>query len=187
MTYPTNWVAGGSETECGSGSLRKNMPQIIKHLPRILKVEYGNALSEPGGPSIVELGCGDLNFAKACGLLTMSYRGFDIKRRDSWNDLPANVECFEANIVDLKIETNVLVVRDVFIHLPTKDILKVLSQVKYDILISTLYVGADNSKRSDKPESGYQPLDLRVKPFNLNLDLMIQEHAADKYLGIFYN
>lgn len=182
--YPAIWKKT-EETECGSGSEERNMRQVIKHLPRVLYSEFENDQF-----SVIELGCGDMNFASKCGLHVpnIQYTGYDILERDSWKNLPPNARGEVADISNLEvIRADVVVVRDVFIHLPTPLVKTILSRIISRLLVSTLYVGADNSKRNTRPDSQFYPIDLRTNPFNLSPDLLIQEHAPNKYLGVFIN
>ncbi len=179
MQFPRFWSGGGNETVCGAGSMVQNMRPVIRWLPDIVR-----------GRSVVELGCGDLNFARnaifgTCG----HYTGYDIERRASWGvrlpDDPFHV-LHEANILDLReIAADVVVVRDVFIHLTNQQIHSILGSISCDLLISTTYIGANNRKRLIAPSAGFQALDLTESPFDLNCEMLIQEHAKNKFLGVF--
>lgn len=187
--FPVEWAGGiRSGTVCGAGSAVGNMRQVMKHVPRVLYSEYGHVLNSPiEGPKIIEIGCGDLNFAKACGLLISDYHGYDILKRDTWDFTPIHCKLKEIDINKVaSFDADVIIARDVFIHLPTVMVQQLLSKMRYSILFSTIYLGADNKNRALKPSAGFQPLDLRKPPFNMKCELLIQEHDPDKYLGVFY-
>jgi hypothetical protein len=152
------------------------MQEVIARLPAILK--------EKNPSVIIELGCGDLNFARhALFQSGAQYRGFDIKSHPSWEAY----DCTESNILDVRQFTaEIVVARDVFIHLPNEMILQVLRKTRCDWFISTTYPGADNSKRMDKPSAGYRALDLTKEPFNFpQPETLIPEHSKGKFLGVF--
>ena len=179
--FPIKWFGGDpNETVCGAGSMVANMGPVIKWLSSVVK-----------DGSVIELGCGDLNFAKnAVFENCYSYVGYDIQKRDSWDEAwireSPRISLYEANILDLtNISADIIIARDVFIHLTNEQTLSILGNLKFELLVSTTYFGANNKKRMNSPSAGFQALDLTTAPFNLNCELLIQEHAANKFLGVF--
>lgn len=178
VKYPTDWPGGKPETSCGSGSMVANMQQVIRWLPPILEEIDG---------SILELGCGDLNFAQ--NVLSHHYRpnylGIDIKSRPEWAAFH-DLKTAEGDITTIPVfNAKVIIARDVFIHLPTVTVASILKRIQAEYLIATTYPGANNEKRSKKPDPGFQPIDLSAKPFGLTADLLIQEHTKGKFLGVY--
>jgi len=81
IKYPSFWTSGGIETVCGCGSMVKNMTNVIKQIPEIFKKFDIN--------NVLEIGCGDLNFAKHCILnQNINYTGVDITRFKTWDNYP---------------------------------------------------------------------------------------------------
>lgn len=184
--FPTNWHGGGNETECGAGSKVANMQPAIKWLPRIL-----NSIN-PNLEPVMELGCGDLNFALNAIIPyhAADYWGMDIKERPTWSKQLTcwpKIRLLEENICnpDVGFVAHTVIVRDVFIHLTTKQVQDIISRIKANYLIATTYTGAWNTKRGAAPNAGFMPIDMAAAPFNLKSELLIQEHAPNKFLGVY--
>ena len=183
--FPIAWGRKGVEgTVCGSGSTKNFMREVIFKLP-----EY---IGRMGNPTVLELGCGDLNFALLAGLLDMPYTGIDLESRDTWKKYP-HVTLIEDNIVKGKKfgQFDVIICRDVFIHLPTDMVLNIVNRIKREVkpklMAFTTYVDADNYKRMTKPDAAYKAIDMESVPFGLGAATNhIKEHSENKYLGLWY-
>lgn len=174
--YPTQWYGGGAETSCGAGSMVRNMGPVIEQVPKII--------AELQPELIFELGCGDLNFAKHAVLPSgVQYRGMDIRRHDSWE----GHDITEGDIMEARqFSADLIIARDVFIHLPNDMILQVMEKMRCKWLLSTTYPGADNDLRHKMPSAGFMALDLNTRPFLLSFPKkLIPEHAKGKFLGLF--
>lgn len=179
VDYPVFWFGGGDETPCGGGSKVINMQNAIREVPRILR--------DFEVTSIMELGCGDLNFAKnAIFPSGIPYVGADIQRRETWDNYP-NLELIEANAEEMTgFEADLVICRDFFIHLPTEAALGIMNKIKARLLLATSYDKADNAKRMDKPSAGFRAIDMTTAPFKLGKpERRIEEYVKGKYLGLW--
>jgi hypothetical protein len=174
-----NWTGGGEETPCGCGSMVKNMTNVIKEMPEILKKFNIN--------SIIEIGCGDLNFAKHCILNSnVNYTGIDLDRFKTWNNYK-NITLIQKNIEEFeKIESQMVICRDVFIHLPNKIIENILKKIKCEFLLATNSNIENNSNRQKIICSGYSPINMEIEPFNLGKPILnIEECSKGKNLSLW--
>lgn len=189
-SFPTHWAGGGSETDCGGGSTAASLENAIKYTQMWLEYHFRDYQYPE---KIISLGCGDLAFdAPAIINYVTEYVGIDIQRRDTWKSQEQfmSVKLLESSILDpppefQTYEADVVVARDVFIHLPTKMVQQVMARVRAGYLLATTYPGADNNKRIPAPSHGFSPLDMAAPPFKLKQELLIQEHAPGKFLGVF--
>lgn len=179
IEYPSFWTSGGAETVCGCGSMVKNMTNVIKQIPEILKQFDIN--------NVLEIGCGDLNFAKHCVLnQNVNYTGVDITRFKTWDDYP-NLNLIQKNIQEFeKIESQMIICRDLFIHLPNEIILNILKKIKCDFLLTTNYLVKDNSNRKKNICGSYSPINIEIEPFNLGKPILsIKEYSEGKALSLW--
>lgn len=177
--YPTSWFGGGNETPCGGGSKVINMQNAIREVPRIIR--------DFEIKSVMELGCGDLNFAKNAVFPSgVSYVGADIQRRDTWDSFP-NLELIEANAEEMTgFAADMVICRDFFIHLPTTAALGIMKKIKAKWLLATSYDKAANAKRMDRPSAGFHAIDMTAPPFSLGKpERRIEEYVKGKYLGLW--
>lgn len=179
MKFPTNWWGGGIESECGAGSKAANMVAVSKELPPLLK--------ELAPQNILEIGCGDLNFAKYAVLPTgIPYSGVDIKKRSTWKSFSQCTLSEKDVTQESSFEADLIIARDFFIHLPNVMVLQILWNLKCKWLLSTTYPGANNFLRMKSPSAGFEALDLATSPFDLKSPIRtIQEHVSSKFLGLW--
>jgi len=179
IKYPSFWTSGGIETVCGCGSMVKNMTNVIKQIPEIFKKFDIN--------NVLEIGCGDLNFAKHCILnQNINYTGVDITRFKTWDNYP-NLNLIQKNIQEFeKIESQIVICRDLFIHLPNEIILNILKKIKCEFLLATNYLVEDNSKRKKTVCGSYSPINMEIEPFNLGKPILnIEECSKGKNLSLW--
>lgn len=157
---------GSQETPCGPGSTLKACASIIERLPlwiRALKIK-----------SIVDLGCGDFHWIKEVDLSGIEYDGYDVvplmvvaARKHSTK----NIRFHHADILGLAIpKADLVLCKDVFIHLPNEDVLSVLAAIASSgsrLLASTTAPGWPNVFRGGMQAAEFSPLDLEQPPFSL--------------------
>ena len=124
-------------------------------------------------PEVLEIGCGDLVWL--AGDPPPNYTGIDLHRRDSWDQISRRrATLIEADASKIPIPLcDLVIVRQVFIHLSTEKVLQILSRIKKSgaiMLLASSISGTDNLSRqtlgTDFTLHGYE-VDLEAAPFNL--------------------
>lgn len=126
--------------------------------------------------TVVDLGCGDWEFSQYINWDKVIYIGFDVvksvieknqKKFSSHNILFFQEDCTN---IDLP-QADLLICKDVFQHLPHKDILKILIQMpkfQYCLFTNDIDSTSLTSKNIDiDKRGGWRTLDLTCPPFNL--------------------
>jgi hypothetical protein len=171
------WYGGNDETPCGHGSTLASTEEIRAALPGLLK-EYGIT-------SVVDAGCGDLNWVKEVDWTGISYTGVDLMQ---WGDIPEGFgEIIRMDITTQKVwACDLIICRDVLIHLPTSDILRTLALFRLSgssLLLTTSYPGAPTTRELP---CGYCPVDLENVPFSMGEPLeKIPERRWCRYMGLW--
>lgn len=160
------WVGGTGV--CGASSLSgpEDKASLLAELERI-KRDMGRT------PDVLEIGCGDLVWLG--GSFPPRYTGMDLHRRDSWNEVtPRQATLFEADASEVPLPAcDVAIARQVFIHMATGKVSKILSAIKKSgakRLIASSVRGVDNfARHSDGASFSLfgDPVDLEAEPFNL--------------------
>ena len=144
------------ETECGYGSSRD--------FTQVLRVTFQRFLDRFKIKSIGDAGCGNLDWIKEILLENpeIEYTGYDVIRRPSWDKL-----VFDLRILDITKERvsscDMIVCRDVFIHLPNTDVVKALSKFRDSqckFLFSTTFPFVCNEGRILEPSSTHSKINL---------------------------
>jgi hypothetical protein len=145
-----------------------------------------------------DAGCGDLAWMSTIDLDGVDYVGYDVHERGTWPELRRSG--YRLEVVDITADdlrpADLLICRDVFIHLPNEMILRALEQFRRSsrLLLTTSYVsdptverGAfSNEERMDAPSLLHAKLDLTLPPFGLGQPLeRIPEDSPNKYLGLW--
>lgn len=136
---------------------------------------------------ILELGCGDLNFARNCGLLDLDYTGIDIQVKKTWK---SRKDVIEADILDFDYSGyDIIICRDVMIHLTNDHVLRIINKVRKAApkrFYATTYPGACNYFRKFSPSAGSKTLDLTQSPFMFpEPDYSVHETPGVKFLSIW--
>jgi len=188
--FSAGWPDQAPDTVCGWGSSEPHTQLVRKGLNTII----GNY----GITTISDAGCGDLAWMSTMDLSGVEYTGYDVHERDTWPEL--RERGWELQIVDITTDrlraSDLVVCRDVFIHLPNAMIMLALQQFRRTgrYLLSTSYIsdptferGAfTNETRIDTPSLYHAKLDLSLAPFGLGEPLeRIPENAPNKYLGLW--
>lgn len=181
----------GKDTVCGWGSQLEHTHNVRSLLPRIIK--------EFGIKTMNDAGCGDLFWIKTIDLTGVDYRGYDAFKRSTWPALLAdgwNLEVLDITSESMR-EADLVMCRDVFIHLPNNMVLNALDKFKgrHKYLLSTNFLSPgkndesyafDNFNRTQTISMKHSKIDLRLPPFNLCDPLrMIIEDYPYKSLSLW--
>ena len=175
--YPTKWTSGMPETECGIGSTTTHVREVAPYLALLLQDK-----------TILELGCGDLNFARLYVQDWEKYTGYDVCRRSTWpkyENKKAKLYQCDVTRVHAFQPYDACVMRDFLIHLPTDDCKGIIEKVKRtcSMIIATHYPVANNARRMTIPCNQYQPIDMTEflgKPYGA-----VPERTPGKFLCIW--
>ena len=179
-TYDNNlWK--GSESKSGPGSNFNNNIKLLKILEEFV---IQNDIK-----SILDVGCGDFNWMKHFNFnLIDKYLGIDVVKSVIAND--CNTYCTDKihfehhNIIEHNLPTFDLVIsKDVLVHLSYNDSLQVLSNIKNSnckFFVSTSFAGFENY---DILSGQWRPINLITEPFNLGEPLFYHHNIEDKKEG----
>ena len=94
-------------------------------------------------------------------------------------------------------KADMIIVRDLLVHLDTSDILKCLANIKrndFEYIAITNYPTLKSQHKDKLLGDKWRPINLSMEPFSLidpdyNLDdtSMIQDHDKEKYLSVWSN
>ncbi|KAJ6024757.1 hypothetical protein N7540_005554 [Penicillium herquei] len=145
-----------------------------------------------------DAGCGDLAWISMINIGDIDYVGYDLYERATWPELRKHG--VKLDVLDITTQdtrgTDLLICRDVLIHLPNDMVLATLNRFRRSasMLLATSYTsdqslhggGFSNLKRMDEPSLRHAKLDLTLPPFNLGKPLVkIAEDFPGKYLGLW--
>lgn len=160
-------------TVCGWGSQIEHTESIRISLPGIIEAYDIETINDAG--------CGDFWWMRDVDLSAIDYMGYDIHDRRNGYDFPFN----KLDIVKEDMRScDLIICRDVFIHLPNDMVLEALERFKRvgKYLLTTSYDCFNNNNRMTNPELKHNKINLCFEPFNLGprLDL-IKEKSEGKY------
>lgn len=173
------WGDGESVSGPGSGVARASL----------FRVDFEKLLHELSVRTLLDAGCGDLNW-----LPTFDLRGIRIIAVDivpeliSANKLRWPAFCFElADIVtDPLPKTDLILCRDGLVHLSNADIVKALANFRLSgakWLLTNTFV--DRIENPDIPTGGWRPLNLCLPPFSLPAPYRIIDEYCLGYDGAY--
>jgi hypothetical protein len=186
------------ESVSGLGSYKKSTSHIVRELPALFnKMNIKTILDAP---------CGDWNWMKDVSLEGIKYSGADIveevisKNNDKYSS--QNVDFFLMDIIQDEIKTyDLIVMRDVLVHLSNEDIFSVLRNVKNSkskFLLTTHftwindYIFAEKVRINSQIETGgWRRINLEESPFNLPypIKVIVEGHThsedVDKSLALY--
>lgn len=183
------WPDQALDTVCGWGSSKQHTRRVRKDFAQILKTYQVVTLNDAG--------CGDLAWISMVDLRGIDYVGYDIYERANWAEM--RQRGYQLDILDITANesrpADLLICRDVFIHLPNDMILPALERFRRSasLLLTTSYTGDSSSsqefsnfQRMNEPSLRHAKLDLTLPPFNLGHPLVrIPEDSPNKYLGLW--
>lgn len=175
----------GEETVCGWGSTLAHTNGIRQELPRILN-KYAIL-------DMNDAGCGDLHWIQHVSLqrIGVDYHGYDLFERDTWPYLKAKGwKLSRLDIISQDMPyADLVMCRDVFIHLPNNLILIALERMKknHKFLLATNFTSPgetdkdyafDNEHRTTGISMKHSKIDLRLPPFNLGepLEIVVEDY-----------
>lgn len=162
--FKTNFW-NSKETVSGGGSELKNTQNVIKKLPLLLK-KYNIK-------TMLDCACGDLNWMIKVNLCIDNYIGIDIVE----DIIKKNKELYESDtvkfyvmdfVIDELPKADLILCKDVFIHLPNKDIIEAIqnfkkSGAKYLLVTNSFVI----NKNEDGVLGGCRGMNFQLKPFCL--------------------
>ena len=185
--YDNNYW-GEAETFSGEGSTVKATEILRQNLEELFK--------ELNIKTLLDIPCGDFNWMKELKYEFEFYLGCDIVSEIIFNNkklyetMTRKFQVFDIveNIPSMKFDA--IFCRDLMIHLPIKDISKVIDNIiqsdsKY--LITNTYL--DTANNTDVAYGGYRPVNLEIEPFYLPKPIKMFEEKSgyikDKYIAIW--
>jgi SAM-dependent methyltransferase len=156
----------------GPGSLPKHNKGYIEFVENFIK--------DNNIKSVVDMGCGDWQFSRMIDWNGAQYKGFDIVK----SVIAENKEHYSSDGVDYYLysgkpselpEADLLLAKDVLQHLSNKMIYSFISILdKYNFSLITNCVGFDGIVNECIEDGGFSHLDLRLPPFNVELEEMFK-------------
>lgn len=188
--FSRGWPDQAPDTVCGWGSSEPHTQLVRKELAALCSRQDVATLNDAG--------CGDLAWMSTVDLDGVDYLGYDVHERDSWPGLRSRG--FRLEVADITADqlrpADLMICRDVFIHLPNDMIRRALDQFrkKCRLLLTTSYSSDPtvaggafaNHDRLEAPSLRHAKLDLTLPPFELGPPLeRIPEDSPNKYLGLW--
>lgn len=188
--FSRGWPDQAPDTICGWGSSELHTRLVRAKLAEILRAYHVKTVNDAG--------CGDLAWMSMIDLEGIDYMGYDIYERANWAEL--RQRGYRLNVLDITANesrpADLVICRDVFIHLPNDMILPTLERFRHSasFLLTTSYTNDPNGsemqfsnfKRMCEPNLRHRKLDLTLPPFNLGQPLVrIPEDSPNKYLGLW--
>lgn len=168
----------GSESKSGPGSAVEKNQALLKNLEEFVTQ---NNIS-----SIIDCGCGDFNWMKTFNFgLIKSYTGLDIVKpliQENIQKYSNEIIKFKAtNLIEDQIEcADLIICKDVLVHLSFDDALNVLENIKKSktkYLLSTTFYDIDNK---DIKTGQWRPINLENSPFNLGEPIILWKNIENK-------
>jgi hypothetical protein len=179
-----HWRSSGSIS--GPGSELSDTEGVRTALPALLK--------KLGVRTLINVPCGDLHWLRTVDLELEHYYGFDIVPavidRLRQEQPIRNGEYAVADLVSADLpRADAILCRDVFLHLPFRDIRRALANLQRSgsrYLLASTYEGVVNE---DLPTGRARPVDLTAAPISLPAPLMLVDERAPlaptKRLGVW--
>ena len=184
--YYKNNKWGDSSSRSGSGSnldqtllLRQSLPQIFS----TYKIK-----------SILDIPCGDFHWFQTVKLSEkMTYTGADIVQdlieKNENTHSKQNVRFQKLDITSDSLPcSDIIIVRDCFIHLSFADIKKALTMIKKSqstYLLTTYFF--DCVENVDIPTGSFRRINLTIKPFNFPKPIHLIKEGCTESNGKFYD
>ena len=188
------WKGSGDGSLSGAGS-NENTTQKIKH-------ELQNFFNQKKIQSILDIPCGDWKWMSTMDFQHLNYIGCDVVKEmiEDNSKLYArdNVKFMVKSLIDDDLpKADIIIVRDLLVHLDTSDILKCLANIKrndFKYIAITNYPILKSQYKENILGDKWRAINLSMEPFNLidpdyNLDdtNIIQGHDKEKYLSVWSN
>lgn len=187
--YNNSW--SGKESLSGPGSDYEQTKYLIPELEILLKtLKIKTMLDVP---------CGDFNWMRRVDLSNINYTGGDIVDKLISNNnkkyKTKNISFKSIDVVrDPLPEVDLIMVRDCFVHLPNKDIIKAINNIidsnsKY--LLTTNFMWRSPEANKDIAVGAWRRLNLESEPFNfpfpkqIIIEGNIQSYDRDKTMSLW--
>ena len=186
-------IDNGSLSGAGS-NLDISTEKLSKELPSFFKTYKIS--------SILDLPCGDWKWMSTMDFQHVNYIGCDVVKEmiEDNSKLYArdNVKFMVKSLIDDDLpKADIIIVRDLLVHLDTSDILKCLANIKrndFEYIAITNYPTLKSQHKDKLLGDKWRPINLSKEPFSLtdpdyNLDdtSTIQDHDKEKYLSVWSN
>lgn len=188
-TFQNGWRANG--TDSGPGSTLANTKRLRSTFTEIIEL-VGNG---SGTVRINDVGCGDLAWMRTMLTTKIDYVGYDVVKWPTWDELrEQGVDLVQRDVIaDDMRDADLVICRDVMIHLPNEMIQTLLSRcrARTKYLLATTYAEASSAnyereKVLPRPLKRHARLDLRLAPFNLGEPVMMMpENQPNKLIGLW--
>jgi len=188
------WKGAGEGSLSGAGS-NENTTQKIKH-------ELQGFFKKKKIQSILDIPCGDWKWMSTMDFQQVNYIGCDVVKemieKNSRLYARDNIKFMVKSLIDDDLpNADLIIVRDLLVHLDTSDILKCLENIKrnnFEYIAITNYPTLKSQHKDKILGDKWRPINLSMEPFSLidpeyNLDdtSMIQDHDKEKYLSVWSN
>ena len=184
-------IWGSTESVSGTGSDLSQTEVLIIELPKIFK--------EKQVRTVLDIPCGDFNWMKKINLSGINYIGADIVDEIIKENVKKystdNVKFVVVDVIkDILPESDIILVRDCFVHLSYKSIFDAIENIKKSCslyLLTTTFTAREENY--DIVTGDWRPLNLQIKPFMFPIpDFIINENCTegngkykDKSLGLW--
>jgi SAM-dependent methyltransferase len=188
--YNNSW--NGKESVSGPGSDYEQTKYLIPELQTLLK--------ELNIKSILDVPCGDFNWMRRVNLDGIKYIGGDIvDKMININNKKYGTKNISFKLIDIVKdqlpEVDLVMVRDCFVHLPNKDILKSINNIidsKSKYLLTTNFMWKSPEANMDIKVGSWRRLNLEQMPFdfpfpkNIIIEGNVQSYDRDKTMSLWY-
>lgn len=166
---------GSPETPCGPGSTIEACRGILEKLPEWIRTYQIH--------SIADLGCGDFHWMSHVDLSGVQYDGYDVVQflveRNVAKHARDNIRFHHEDLMTFAVpHVDLVILKDVLIHLPTVQALDVLGHTMSShpkFLASTTSPGWPVTNRICTKIGEFSPIDLEAEPFSLGTPLVTVE------------
>lgn len=171
VIYNTNdWES--QESISGAGSEIKQTESLIKDL--------GKLLNDRNATSLLDIPCGDFCWMQKVDLSKINYTGADIveeliaKNNENHKD-KSNIEFKVLDLINDPLpKSDIIIVRDCFVHLSFSDIFKALENIRSSgcrYLLTTTF--PKHRVNYNITTGGWRTINLQEKPFNFKPPLVV--------------
>lgn len=181
----------GKESVSGPGSDYEQTKYLIPELSLMIK--------SLNIKSILDVPCGDFNWMRKVDLSGVKYTGGDIVEplivSNSKKYSSDNIKFKVIDVVnDILEKTDLIIVRDCFVHLPEVDVLKAINNIKRSgskYLLTTNFLWESVPNNKDIQVGQWRRLNLTQSPYNFKFPEKIiiegnrQSHDHDKTMSLW--
>jgi|SRR5579872_2695913 len=168
---------------------------------KVVQRAISSIINEYRIQTILDVPCGDFNWMRLVELNNCVYVGADIIKplidRNNEKYACSNISFIHLDVTHDPLQRcDLIICRDLLVHLSTTDIFKALQNFKASgskYLLTTTFLKMRSNTNAEIESGGWRPLNLKNAPFNFpNPDLIINEGCTeqngtynDKSLGLW--